>query len=113
MPRQYVDLPEELKESMREWREGVRCLPPEYIEFHKKLATEAKAELAAEFYIIMDGMVHDGWMDAMHFLAVTCEDKKTGQIRLFKWADNQCWYEHKPRGGWVLFSKPPVRPVAV
>lgn len=101
MTRQYVPLPAELSERMRHWREGIVSLPQEYIEFHKKLAEAAKAELS-DYSILNEAMVDDGWCDGMKFLAVSVQHKQTGELAILKWADNQCWYSMSECGGWSL-----------
>jgi hypothetical protein len=94
--------PDAIERKMKLWRNGLAPLPQEYIEWHRQLATEAKSQLA-NYRILMQGMIDDGWGDGMKFLALTIVHKATGKLSVIKWSDSQCWLKRFHSGGWGIF----------
>lgn len=92
-----VQLPEEIKVKMNNYRNGFCSLPKEYVEFHKDLAENAIEGLKEQGLIIHNTyMSSDGW--GMKVLHLIVENK--GELMKLKWHDgNQEFFFQSSSGG--------------
>lgn len=106
-PVEKATVPDNIERLMKEWRQGFRSMPRQYIDFHKDLAEKRLEHLRSVygFRVIEAALRNSGWFDGMRELNAIIETRK-GKLRRLKWCDsNQDFFLAHEVGGSGIFDE--------
>lgn len=100
-----TNLPWEIAQEMKWWRNGACPLPSSYVEWMAARAAYDLIAFAEEkgWKVRGSWLEDDGWMDGMKFLHAAVEIQN-GTLLKIKYADNRKWYQAGTSGGFTLIG---------